>query len=168
MRTSASYYCLCHINFAKSVGRRIYWATTVNWRQVWIWFEGNFKGFRVQIEIPATIFDWISNQQLNLSLFLSDWYCQKLGLPNLHGRDEKVLLEKKMICKIGNKDHCSPFPVIFETISKFAIAFVRLISGKVGVDGFTRPRREIDIRYEFDWKAILKSLGCQQRFLQPF
>ena len=29
-------------------------------------FEGNFKGFRVQIEIIAVNFDWISKQQLNL------------------------------------------------------------------------------------------------------
>ena len=30
------------------------------------------KGFRVQIEILAAIFDWIFKQQLNLSLFLQN------------------------------------------------------------------------------------------------
>ena len=49
--------------------------------------------------------------------------------------------------------------MIFETTSKFLIAFVRLILGKVGLNGVTWPRREIDIRYEFDFKAILKNLG---------
>ena len=55
-------------------------ATTGNWHQIWIWLEGNFKEFRVQIEIFAAVFDWISKQQLNLLLLLSDWYCGKLGL----------------------------------------------------------------------------------------
>ena len=31
--------------------------------------------------------------------------------------------------------------------------------GKVGVDGFTGPRRKTDIRYEFGLKVILMSLG---------
>ena len=51
------------------------------------------------------------------------------------------------------------YSVIFQTISKFVTAFVRLISGKVRVDGFNRPPQEIDKRYEFDLKIILKSLG---------
>ena len=41
----------------------------------------------------------------------------------------------------------------FETRGKFLIVFVRLILGKVGVDGFTGPLRESDIRYEFDLKV---------------
>ena len=49
----------------------------------------------------------------------------------------------------------------FETTGKFLIVFVRLILGKVGVDGFTGPRRESDIRYEFDLKVVLKGLGCK-------
>ena len=44
----------------------------------------------MQIEIIAAIFDWISKQQLNLSLFLSYWYCRKLWLTDLPGRDRKV------------------------------------------------------------------------------
>ena len=47
--------------------------------------------------------------------------------------------------------------MVFETTSK--VAFVILIMKKVGVDGFTEPRREIDIRYEFGLKVILKDLG---------
>ena len=58
----------------------------------------------MQIKILAAIFDWNSNQELNLSLFLSETYCQKLGLTNsrihaileVHG--EKALLEKNVIC----------------------------------------------------------------------
>lgn len=47
--------------------------------------------------------------------------------------------------------------MVFETTSK--IVFVIVIMRKVGVDGFTEPRREIDIRYEFGLKVILKDLG---------
>ena len=54
-----------------------------------------------------------------------------------------------------------PFFIDFQTISKFVIAFVRFIFGKVGFDELTRPGQEIDIRYEFDLKVILKSLGCK-------
>ena len=42
--------------------------------------------------------------------------------------------------------------VTFEPGFKFLIVFLRLILGKVRVDGFTRPRRENDIRYEFELK----------------
>ena len=54
----------------------------------------------------------------------------------------------------------------FKTTDKFLIVYVRLILGKVGVDGFTGPRRESDIRYECDLKVLLKDLGCKQRFLR--
>ena len=53
-------------------------------------FKGSVKGFGVQIEILASVFDWISKQQLNLSLFLWDWYCRKLELTDLPGHDGKV------------------------------------------------------------------------------
>ena len=52
-----------------------------------------------------------------------------------------------------------PFFVIFERTSKFVIVFVRLIFGKVWIDGFTGARREIDIRYEFDMKVTVKGLA---------
>ena len=47
----------------------------------------------------------------------------------------------------------------FERTGKFVIVFVRLILGKVGVDGFTEARRESDIRYEYNLKVELKDLG---------
>ena len=57
----------------------------------------------------------------------------------------------------------------FETTgNKFLIVFVRLIFGKVEVDGLTGPRRESDIKYEFDLKVVFKGLGCKQRFLRHF
>ena len=55
--------------------------------------------------------------------------------------------------------YCSRFSVIFPATSKFLIVLVRLILGKVGVDGFTGPGWETDIRYEFDLKGLLKCLG---------
>ena len=73
--------------------------------------------------------------------------------------DGKVTSDKKMISishqgyKGGNRDYCSHFPVTFKTTGKSVIVFVRLILGKVGVDGFTGPLRESDIRYEFDLKV---------------
>ena len=93
-----------------------------------------------------------------------------LELTNLWSPDGKVTSDKKLICdsyqryKDGNRDYCSHFSVILETASTFLIVFVRLILGKVGLDGFTGPRREIDIRHEFDLKVILKGLGCKFRF----
>ena len=59
----------------------------------------------------------------------------------------------------GNRDYYNHVLVTFETTGKFVIAFVRLILGKGRVDGFTGPRREIDIRYECDLKVMLKYLG---------
>ena len=72
------------------------------------------------------------------------------------GHDEKVTSDKKLIFIShqgytgGNRDYCSHFFVTFETTGKFLIVFVTLILRKVGVDGFTGPRRESDIRYQFD------------------
>ena len=70
------------------------------------------------------------------------------------GHDGKVTSDKKMIFnshqrnKGGNKDYCNHFSLIFETASKFPIAFLRLVFEKAGVDGVARLRREIDVRYE--------------------
>ena len=58
--------------------------------------------------------------------------------------------------------------MIFDTTSKFVIVFVRLTLRKVWVDRFTLPQREIDIRYIFGFKVLLKYLGCKQRLFQPF
>ena len=64
-----------------------------------------------------------------------------------------------MSLKSGNRDHCSPFSVFFQTIGKFAIVFVRLTFGKVWVDAVTGQRREIDVRYELNLQVNLKGLG---------
>ena len=58
--------------------------------------------------------------------------------------------------------------MIFEAISGDLIVFVRFLLGKVGVNRVIRPRREVDIRYEFGLKIILKDLWKRQSFLQPF
>ena len=98
---------------------------------------------------------------------MQDWYWEKWGLTHLPGHNRKVTSDKKIISishqgyKGGIRDYCSHFSVTFETTGKFLIVFVRLILGKVVVDGFTEPRRESDIRCEFDLKVMLKSLGCK-------
>ena len=46
----------------------------------------------------------------------------------------------------GNRDYSSHFLVTFETTGKFVIVLVRLILGKLGVDGFTGSRRQNDVR----------------------
>ena len=103
-------------------------------------------------------------------MFLSDWYSRKKKLTCLPGQDGKVTSDKKIIYisrqgyKGWNRDYYSHSSATFETIDKFLIVFVRLILGKVGVDGFTEPRRESDIRYEFELKVLLKGLRCKYRF----
>ena len=126
----------------------------------------------MQIEIISAISDCISKQQLNFSLFLSDWYCQKLGLTHLRSHNRKVMSDKKMIstscqsCKGGNC--CCQFWLNFEITSKFVILFVRLILRKLGFDGFTGPRRKIEGRYEFGLIVILKGLGVNRDFCSCF
>ena len=46
----------------------------------------------------------------------------------------------------GDRDCYRHILVTFETTGKFVTVFVKLILGKVGVDGFTGARRESDIR----------------------
>ena len=71
---------------------------------------------------------------------------------DLPGHDGKVMSDMKIISishqgyKGGNRDYCSHFSVTFETTGKFLIVFVRLTLEKMGVDGFTGPRRESDVR----------------------
>ena len=55
----------------------------------------------------------------------------------------------------------------FQAASKFVIVSVILIL-QVGVDRFTGPQQEIDIRYEFDFEFIRKALRSKWRLLQPF
>ena len=58
--------------------------------------------------------------------------------------------------------------MIFQTVSKFVIAFVRLILGKVCFDGVTGPLRETDVRDQFDLKVILKTISISVIFLTVF
>ena len=51
----------------------------------------------MQIEIIAVIFDWTSKQQVNLLLFVSDWYSQKLELKDLPGHDGKSRSDLNLI-----------------------------------------------------------------------
>ena len=48
----------------------------------------------------------------------------------------------------GNRDYYSHILVTFETTGEFVIVFVRLILVNLGVDVFTGPRRENDVRSE--------------------
>ena len=53
-----------------------------------------------------------------------------MGLTNLPGLDEKMMLDRKMIensyrrYKGGNRDFCSHFSVSFQITGKFLIVFV--------------------------------------------
>ena len=87
LKEQVNFDCVCKVDIGKSWGWGTYRATTGNWYQIWIWFEKNFKEFRVQIEILGAVFDWITKQQLNLLLLLSDWYRGKLGLTDLLDSD---------------------------------------------------------------------------------
>ena len=73
--------------------------------------------------------------------------------------DEKTLFISDQRNMGGNRDYCSHFSVIFEAVNKFPIFFLRLVFGKVRVDRVAGSRREIDVRYEFYLKVILKGLG---------
>ena len=109
-----------------------------------------------------------------MKLFLSIWYFQNFGLTDLLVHNKKVTSDKKTLFISdqrnmgGNRDYCSYLSVIFEAMNKSPIFFLQLVFGKVRVDRVTGSRREIDVRYEFYLKVILKGLGCKQRSLQPF
>ena len=47
----------------------------------------------------------------------------------------------------------------------YLFIFVRLTFGKVEIDGYTGPGWEIDIRYKFGLKVILKGLGISKQKL---
>ena len=84
-------HSLCQIGIGKSSG----WQSDEC--QIWIWFKLKFQGFRIQIEIVQAIFIWISKQQVHLPLFLSKWYCRKLGLTDLPSQDGTLTSHKKII-----------------------------------------------------------------------
>ena len=101
-----------------------------------------------------------------LLLFLSNWYCRKLGLTDLPAHRRKVMSDKKIICysywgyKGRNRDYCSHFSVIFQKQVNLW-CFSKIDIGKSRVDRFTGSRREIDIRYEFGFELIWKISGCK-------
>ena len=72
--------------------------------------------------------------------------------------DKKMISISNHSYKGPNRNYYSHFSVTFEKTGKLLIVILRLILGKVGVDGFSGPRRESRIRYEFDLKVVLKSL----------
>ena len=102
-----------------------------------------------------------------MPLFLPDLHCQKFGLTDLPDHDDKGTSDNKMILNSyqryqdANIISCSHFLVIIEATSKYVIVFVRLILGKVWVD--SGPKREIDLKYKFNLKVLLKELGCRHR-----
>ena len=95
---------------------------TGNRHQILIWFDGNLKRFRVQTEILAAVFDWISKQQLSLLLFM-------LGLTDLPDHDGKVKSDRKMIFathqryNVEDRDYCSHISATFGTTGKFLTVF---------------------------------------------
>ena len=78
--------------------------------------------WNLSIKVIAVIFDKISKQQVNLSLFLSDWYCQKLRLTTFLCQDGKSTsnMTSSMKKTLGStKIILQPFSMIFKTTSKF-------------------------------------------------
>ena len=51
--------------------------------------------------------------------------------------DKKMISISHQGYKGGNRDYCSHLSLTFEKTGKFLIVFVRLILGKVRVDGIT-------------------------------
>ena len=88
-----------------------------------------------------------------------------MELTDFPGHDGKVTSDQKMIyikgIKLEIETIAAIISVAFKTTSNCLTVFVKLVLGKVEVDRFTGPRREIDIRYEFGLKIILKGLGCK-------
>ena len=58
--------------------------------------------------------------------------------------------------------------MVFQTTRKFDTACVKLISGEVRVDRFSRPQHEKSVKCEFGFKVILKGLGRKYRLFQGF
>ena len=50
--------------------------------------------------------------------------------------DKKMISISHQGYKSGNRNYCSHVSLTFEARGKFLITFVRLILGKVGVEGF--------------------------------
>ena len=70
--------------------------------------------------------------------------------------DTRYEIDSKVVLRLwgANRDSCYRFLLNFQAAIKFIIVSVRLILPKVRVDGFTRPRRESDVRCKFHVKLI--------------
>ena len=88
-----------------------------------------------------------------------------MGCTDLPGNDGQVTSDQKVIlicdCRdnSGKKRLLQPFSVTFETTGKFSTVFRRLTLRKKGFDRVNGRRREIDIKYEFDFNIIFKDLA---------
>ena len=88
-----------------------------------------------------------------------------MGFTDLPGNDGQVTSDKKviLICdwrdKGGKKRLLQPFSVTFEATGKFSTVFGRLTLRKKEFDRVNGRRREIDIKYEFDFNIIFKDLA---------
>lgn len=99
------------------------------------------------------------------------WTLPENGADEFNGHDRKVTPDKKLNCssyqgyKDENRDYYNHFLVIFQTYCKFFIVFIRFILGKVRIDGFSGPRRQIDIKFEFGFKSNTKGFRVQIEIL---
>ena len=88
-----------------------------------------------------------------------------MGFTDLPGNDGQVMSDKKviLICdwrdKGGKNRLLQPFSVTFETTGKFPTVFGRLTLRKKEFDRVNGRRREVDIKYEFDFNIIFKNLA---------
>ena len=134
---------------------------TETWQETDLRQENDFKliilkvlGCNQRLLQPA-IFEWFSKQQVNLSVLVLNWYWQKGWLTDFSGNNRKLTSDMILILNsyesslAASRNYYIHFWLIFQAKRNFAIAFVRLILGKVGVDRFTRKQRETEVRYQF-------------------
>ena len=62
--------------------------------KIWIWFEGSFKGFRMQIEIFAALLIEFPSNNYICNCFCQINIDQSWGLTNLPGNNRKVMSEQ--------------------------------------------------------------------------
>ena len=134
---------------------------TETWQETDLRQENDFKLIILKVLgcnqrlLQPVIFEWFSKQQVNLSVLVLNWYWQKGWLTDFPGNGRKLTSDMILILNsyesslAASRNYCSHFWLIFQAKTNFAIAFVRLILGKVGVDRFTRKQRETEVRYQF-------------------
>ena len=129
-----------------------------NLRQIWITFVGNFKGFRLQIEILSTVFGWIAKHQLNLLLFLSDWYSRKLGLMDLLGHDGKVISHINFILSPYYRSYSADRDYLYELLINIRLLWAMMWNNKCKSEYESVSQISI-------W---IKKLYLVSRFILPF